>query len=129
MAAEESRCILSGMKQATVIQVDPDILSGTPVFAGTRVPVQTLLEYLERGRTVAEFLADFPTVTQEQAVAALEEAKEALLARARRPAESAIDPLDSWLEEDSRLEGGLESWEQLKRNLDSDRPSSRPLFP
>ena len=112
------------MKQATVIQVDPDILSGTPVFAGTRVPVQTLLEYLERGQSVAEFLADFPTVTQEQAIAALKEAKEALLARAPRPVHSAVDLLDSWLEEDSRLEGGLESWEQLKRNLDSDRPSS-----
>jgi hypothetical protein len=74
-------------------------------------------------------LADFPTVTQEQAIAALGQAKEALLARARRPAESAIDWLDSWLEEDARLEGGLESWEQLKRNLDSDRPSSRLLFP
>jgi uncharacterized protein (DUF433 family) len=123
------RCILSMMKQATVVHVDPEIMSGTPVFVGTRVPVQTLLEYLERGQTLGEFLADFPTVTQEQAIAALEEAKEALLARARRPAESAIDLLDSWLEEDSRLEGGLESWEQLKRNLDSDRPSSRPLFP
>jgi uncharacterized protein (DUF433 family) len=114
---------------ATVIQVDPDILSGTPVFAGTRVPVQTLLEHLEQGHTLTDFLADFPTVTLEQAIAALEEAKEALLARARRPAESAIDLLDSWLEEDSRLEGGLESWEQLKRNLDRDRPSNRPLFP
>jgi uncharacterized protein (DUF433 family) len=118
------------MKQgATVIQVDPEILSGTPVFAGTRVPVQTLLEYLERGQSLGEFLSDFPTVTQEQAIAALQEAKEALLALARRPAESVIDLLDSWLEEDSRLDGGLESWEQLKRNLDTDRPSSRPLFP
>ena len=118
------------MKHApTVVHVDPEIMSGTPVFVGTRVPAQTLLEYLERGQTLGEFLADFPTVTQEQAIAALEEAKEALLARARRPAESAIDLLDSWLEEDSRLEGGLESWGQLKRNLDSDRPSSRLLFP
>ncbi|HEU4891517.1 MAG TPA: DUF433 domain-containing protein [Vicinamibacterales bacterium] len=114
---------------ATVIQVDPGILSGTPVFAGTRVPVQTLLEYLERGQSLAEFLADFPTVTQEQAIAALGEAKDALLARAQRPTESAADLLESWLEEDSKVEGGLESWEQLKRNLDSDRPSSRPLFP
>jgi uncharacterized protein (DUF433 family) len=114
---------------ATVIQVDPKVLSGTPVFAGTRVPAETLLEYLERGRSLAEFLADFPTVSEDQAVAALEEAKEALLARTRRPAESVIDLLDSWLEEDSRREGGLESWEQLKRNLDRDRLSSRPLFP
>jgi uncharacterized protein (DUF433 family) len=124
------QCILRRMKQApTVVHVDPEIMSGTPVFVGTRVPVQTLLEYLERGHTLTDFLADFPTVTQEQAVAALEEAKEALLARARRPAESAIDFLDSWLEADARLEGGLESWEQLKRNLDRDRPSNRPLFP
>ena len=113
----------------TVIQIDPEIMSGTPVFAGTRVPVQTLLELLERGQSLAEFLTEFPTVTQEQAIAALEEAKDALLARARRPAQSAADLLESWLEEDSRVEGGLESWEQLKRNLDSDRPSSRPLFP
>lgn len=70
---------------ATVIQVDPEVLSGTPVFAGTRVPAETLLEYLERGQSLAEFLADFPTVTQDQAVAALEEAKEALLARSVPP--------------------------------------------
>lgn len=118
------------MKQGTtVIQVDPEILSGTPVFAGTRVPVRTLLEHLEGGQSLSEFLADFPSVTREQAIAALEEAKDALLARAQRPAESAVDLLDAWLDEDSRVEGGLESWEQLKRNLDSDRPSSRPLFP
>lgn len=112
-----------------MIQVDPDILSGTPVFAGTRVPVQTLLEYLEQGRSLAEFLADFPTVTQDQAIAALQEAKEALLDRAQRPAHSAVQLLDSWLEEDLTVEGGLESWEELKRLLDSDRPSTRPLFP
>lgn len=118
------------MKQGvTVIQVDPEILSGTPVFAGTRVPVRTLLECLQRGQSLGEFLSDFPAVTQEQAIAALQEAKEALLVWPRHPAEAAFDLLDSWLEEDSRLEGGLESWEQLKRNLDSDRPSSRPLFP
>ena len=113
----------------TVIQIDPEIMNGTPVFAGTRVPVQTLLEHLERGQSLAEFLTEFPTVTQEQAIAALEEAKDALLALARRSAQSAADLLESWLEEDSRVEGGLESWEQLKRNLDSDRSSSRPLFP
>lgn len=122
-------CILKLMKRGeTVIQVDPDVLSGTPVFAGTRVPAETLLEYLERGRSLAEFLADFPTVSQEQAIAALEEAKEALLARARRPTQSVIELLDSWLEEDSGREGGLESWEQLKCHLDRDRLSNRPLF-
>jgi uncharacterized protein (DUF433 family) len=104
-------------------------LSGTPVFAGTRVPAQTLLEYLERGQSLAEFLTDFPTVTHDQAVAALEEAKDAWLTRVRAPAESIVDLLDSWLEEDARREGGSESWEQLKRSLDRDRLSSRALFP
>jgi uncharacterized protein (DUF433 family) len=118
------------MKQrATVIQIDPDVLSGTPVFAGTRVPVQTLLEHLEQGRSLDEFLHDFPTVTKEQAVAALEEAKDALISRAQRPTRTAIDLLNSWIEEDSTLDGGLDSWEQLKRELDRDRPASRRLFP
>jgi uncharacterized protein (DUF433 family) len=66
-----------------VIQRDPDILGGTPVFRGTRVPVQTLIDYLEAGQPLSEFLEDFPTVSKQQAVAALEQAKEALLARAR----------------------------------------------
>jgi uncharacterized protein (DUF433 family) len=114
---------------ATVIEVDPEVLGGTPVFAGTRVPAEALLEYLERGRSLAQFLADFPTVTEAQAVAALQEAKDAWLARAQRPAESVIDLLDSWLEEDSKREGGSESWELLKRGLDRDRLSNRPLFP
>jgi uncharacterized protein (DUF433 family) len=61
---------------------DPEILSGIPVFAGTRVPFQTLMDYLEEGHNLAEFLADFPTVTRDLAVAALEEAKEAVLANA-----------------------------------------------
>lgn len=57
-------------------------MGGTPVFVGTRVPVETLLDYLKAGQPLSEFLEDFPTVTREQAVAALEQAKEALLARA-----------------------------------------------
>jgi uncharacterized protein (DUF433 family) len=65
------------------VRIDPEILGGTPIFAGTRVPFQTMIDYLEEGQTLAEFLADFPTVTREQAVAALEEAKEAVLAHAR----------------------------------------------
>ena len=65
-----------------VVHTDPDILSGTPVFVGTRVPFQTLIQYLEAGEPLSEFLEDFPTVSREQAVAALEQAKEALLARA-----------------------------------------------
>lgn len=53
---------------------DPDILGGTPVFRGTRVPFQTLLDYLEGGQTLDEFLEDFPTVTREAAVTALKRA-------------------------------------------------------
>jgi len=58
-----------------IIARDPDVLGGTPVFRGTRVPFQTLLDYLEGGQTLAEFLDDFPTVTREAAVSALEQAK------------------------------------------------------
>jgi uncharacterized protein (DUF433 family) len=67
----------------SVIQSDPEIMGGTPVFVGTRVPFQTLLDYLEAGQPLAEFLDDFPTVSRDQAVAALEQANEALFARAR----------------------------------------------
>ncbi|MGB6362766.1 MAG: DUF433 domain-containing protein [Thermoanaerobaculia bacterium] len=69
--------------RSEVIEQNPSILGGTPVFAGTRVPFQALIDYLEAGQPLAEFLDDFPTVTREQAIAALEEAKEALLADAR----------------------------------------------
>ena len=69
--------------ETPVVHSDPEIMSGTPVFTGTRVPFQTLLDYLEGGQPLSEFLEDFPTVSKEQAIAALEQAKEALLARAR----------------------------------------------
>jgi uncharacterized protein (DUF433 family) len=65
-----------------IIIKDPEILGGVPVFRGTRVPVQTLFDYLEGGETLEEFLAGFPTVTREMAIAALEEARELLSARA-----------------------------------------------
>lgn len=58
---------------------DPDILGGTPVFRDTRVPFQTLLEYLEAGQTLDEFLQDFPTVHRDAAVGALEHAKSLVL--------------------------------------------------
>jgi uncharacterized protein (DUF433 family) len=70
------------MTNGHVIHSDPDILGGTPVFVGTRVPVQNLVDYLEGGHSLGEFLDDFPTVSHEQAVAALEEAKELLVANA-----------------------------------------------
>ena len=65
-----------------VIHSDPDILGGTPVFVGTRVPAQTLVDYLEGGHTLAEFLDDFPSVSHDQAVAALEAAMALLVERA-----------------------------------------------
>ena len=60
---------------------DRDILGGAPVFRGTRVPVQALFDYLEGGETLEDFLEGFPTVSRESAVAALEEAKQLLIAR------------------------------------------------
>ena len=69
-------------KPIPAVHSDPQIMGGTPVFVGTRVPFQTLLDYLEAGDPLAEFLEDFPTVSRELAVAALEQAKDALLARA-----------------------------------------------
>jgi len=65
-----------------LITTSPDRLSGTPVFAGTRVPVQTLIDYLEGGDTLEAFLDDFPSVSREHAVAVLELAKGVLLAQA-----------------------------------------------
>ena len=66
----------------SVIVRNPNILGGTPVFRGTRVPLQNLFDYLEGGETLEVFLEGFPTVTREAALAALEEAKTLLLARA-----------------------------------------------
>jgi uncharacterized protein (DUF433 family) len=65
---------------SSVIIKNPDILGGVPVFANTRVPFQALLDYLEGGETLDEFLDDFPTVTREAAIAALEEAKALVIA-------------------------------------------------
>lgn len=65
-----------------VVHSDPDILGGTPVFVGTRVPVSTLLDYLEAGESLHEFLEDFPSVSRDQAVAALELAKQTLMSHA-----------------------------------------------
>ncbi len=66
----------------SVIHSDPETLGGTPVFVGTRVPVQSLFDYLEGGETLDEFLLQFPSVTREQAIAALDLARESLLASA-----------------------------------------------
>ncbi|MGH8433939.1 MAG: DUF433 domain-containing protein [Pseudomonas sp.] len=70
-------------RTARVVHSDPEILGGTPVFVGTRVPVQSLFDYLEGGETLDEFLRQFPSVTRDQAVAALDQARDSLLNRAR----------------------------------------------
>ena len=71
------------MAKSAVVHADPEIMGGTPVFIRTRVPFRALIDYLEGGHSLDEFLSSFPTVRREQAVAALEEAGEALLEHAR----------------------------------------------
>ena len=68
------------MDPRTVVHTDPEIMGGTPVFVGTRVPVQSLFDYLEAGDSLEEFLEAFPTVAREQAIATLEIAREAVTA-------------------------------------------------
>ena len=63
----------------SVIHIDPETMNGEPVFVGTRVPLRNLFDALEHGRSIEEFLESFPTVTRQEAIAALEEAKAALL--------------------------------------------------
>jgi uncharacterized protein (DUF433 family) len=65
-----------------IVTSSPDILSGAPVFAGTRVPVQALIDYLEGGETINDFLLGFPTVRREQVVAFLEEAAARMIPKA-----------------------------------------------
>ncbi|MDZ7959877.1 MAG: DUF433 domain-containing protein [Aulosira sp. DedQUE10] len=67
------------MSQSAIITASPDVMSGTPVFAGTRVPVQTLLDYLKAGESIDDFLDGFPTVKREQVIAFLEAAQAQIL--------------------------------------------------
>lgn len=67
------------LKDYPIISVSPEIMGGTPVFAGTRVPVQTLLDYLKAGESIDDFLDGFPTVTKEQVIVLLEEAGKQLM--------------------------------------------------
>ena len=69
------------MRQS-IVKIDPEIMSGVPCFAGTRVPIQNLIDYLEGGDSIDDFLEGFPTVSREQVIAFLEEAKERVLSRA-----------------------------------------------
>jgi uncharacterized protein (DUF433 family) len=72
----------SSAMSSSVVHSDPEILGGVPVFVGTRVPVKTLLDYLAAGDSLDEFLDHFPSVTQQQAVAAIAETKDLLVAHA-----------------------------------------------
>jgi len=67
---------------SSVVKIDPEIMSEAPCFAGTRVPIQNLVDYLEGGDSIDEFLEDFPSVRRDQVISFLEEAKESVLARA-----------------------------------------------
>ncbi|MDM9384829.1 DUF433 domain-containing protein [Chlorogloeopsis sp. ULAP01] len=68
------------LKNSPIISISPEIMGSTPVFFGTRVPVQTLLDYLKAGESIDDFLDGFPTVTRDQVIALLEEAEKQLIA-------------------------------------------------
>jgi uncharacterized protein (DUF433 family) len=70
------------MKKSSVVKIDPEIMSGTPCFAVTRVPARTLIVYIEGGDSLDDFLEDFPTVPRKQAIAFLEEASGRMLVAA-----------------------------------------------
>jgi len=69
------------MTVESAIVVDPEVMNGTPCFRGTRVPFKNLIDYIEGGHSLSEFLDQFPTITREMAVQALEEAMRSLLAK------------------------------------------------
>lgn len=71
-----------GTMKSSVVTSSPDVMGGTPVFAGTRVPIENLLDYLEGGESIEDFLEGFPSVSREQVVTFLEETKARVLAEA-----------------------------------------------
>ena len=71
---------ITRMMKKSIVLTDPEIMSGEPCFTGTRVPVRTLLDYIEGGDSLDEFLEDFPTVARRQAIAFLEQSADAMLA-------------------------------------------------
>jgi uncharacterized protein (DUF433 family) len=72
----------SELMRSRVVTSSPDVMGGTPVFAGTRVPIENLLDYLEGGESIEDFLEGFPSVTREQVITFLEETKAWVLAEA-----------------------------------------------
>jgi uncharacterized protein (DUF433 family) len=83
MPSRAGMTVSSSIPINEVIISDPQILSGMPIFRGTRVPFKNLLDYLEGGHTLDQFLDDFPSVTRAVAIAALEHAKELVIAQVR----------------------------------------------
>ena len=79
MILQDFSITIRNMKSRVIVS-DPNILSGTPVFRGTRVPMQTLIDYFEGGQSISDFLEGFPTVTREQVIEFLEETKDRFLA-------------------------------------------------
>ena len=71
--------LIVGMKKYSAVVIDPEIMSGEPCFAGTRVTVRTLLDHIEAGESIDVFLKDFPTVSRKQAIAFLEESADAMM--------------------------------------------------
>ena len=82
-AAKPSTYISRMATTTAVVHSDPEILGGTPVFVGTRVPVQSLFDYLEGGETLDEFLRQFPSVQRAQTIAVLDQARDSFVTRAR----------------------------------------------
>jgi uncharacterized protein (DUF433 family) len=78
------------MDPTQIIHADPEILGGTPVFIGTRVSVHALMDFLERGDSIEDFLANYPGVSREQVVAFLEQASQPLVATIRRNADDVL---------------------------------------
>jgi uncharacterized protein (DUF433 family) len=83
LALPASYAVRMASPQSSIVSCDPEVMSGTPVFTGTRVPVQTLLDYIEGGDSIDEFLDGFPSVTRSQVVAFLEEGRALLVAKVR----------------------------------------------
>jgi len=93
------------MKQTSQIATNPEILGGIPVFAGTRVPVKTMLDYFSGGETLDKFLDDFPTVSHDQAVKVLQEIKTQLSMMRSHPSLGASTEFELWEE--------MRAWDSL----------------
>jgi uncharacterized protein (DUF433 family) len=77
-----AKLVILGVMKSTVVASSPDVMGGTPVFAGTRVPIENLLDYLEGGESIEDFLEGFPSVSRDQVITFLEETKARVLAEA-----------------------------------------------